>query len=70
MFHLDLSVVRKYLIMKLDVNNEFLNGKLTRDLYPNLLKGMNLAEKEVGCFTLLKKLYGLIYFAFFWHDEM
>lgn len=57
---LAISVVKKYHLSHLDINNAFLYGDLAEDIYMKLPKGL-VTKGEQKCFVckLHKSLYGL-----------
>lgn len=47
-----LAILRKFTSLNMDVNNAFLNGKLTEELYLKVPQGFYMGYKECDCFLL------------------
>ncbi|KAH9726634.1 hypothetical protein KPL70_008338 [Citrus sinensis] len=65
-----LAVMNKRKIRQVDVNNAFLNGELTEDVYMYQLKGLINEKKSSYVCKLKKALYGLKQAPRAWYDKL
>ena len=65
-----LAVMNKRKIRQVDVNNAFLNGELTEDVYMYQLEGFIDEKKSSYVCKLKKVLYGLKQAPRAWYDKL
>lgn len=58
-FLLYLKVLRKWLVLQLDVKNALLNATLHQEIYVKVRLVVNLEEKSGECLLINKAMYGL-----------
>ena len=67
---LSLAVMHKWKIKQVDVNNAFLNGELTKDVYMYQPKEFVDQQKPNHVYKLKKALYGLKQALRAWYDKL
>lgn len=69
--HFLLALVMKlYEVLQLDVENAFLNGMLSEEIYLEILHSVNLDNKSWNCFQLRYTQHRLKQAAWVWHEKL
>ncbi|KAK9209219.1 hypothetical protein WN944_001583 [Citrus x changshan-huyou] len=67
---LSLNMMNKWVVRQVEVNNAFLNGELTEDVYMRQLEGFVDVQKPGHVCKLRKALYGLKQAPRAWYDKL